>query len=81
MSLFFISKLSDSYFFRRCSVCEGPPHKRGIYIHTMEEGSVARMAGIKPGDQILHCNGRDFTCVHFYDVSASTGDRLKWTRS
>ena len=34
----------------------------------MDEGSVARMAGIKPGDQILQCNGRDFTSVHFYDV-------------
>lgn len=48
-----------------CSVCEGPPHRRGVYIQTTEEGSVARMAGIKSGDRILHCNGMDMTSVDF----------------
>ncbi|KAI9555855.1 Harmonin [Daphnia sinensis] len=48
-----------------CSVCEGPPHRRGVYIQTTEEGSVARMAGIKAGDRILHCNGMDMTSVDF----------------
>nr|CAH0110013.1 unnamed protein product [Daphnia galeata] len=48
-----------------CSVCEGPPHRRGVYIQTTEEGSVARVAGIKSGDRILHCNGMDMTSVDF----------------
>ncbi|XP_059352087.1 harmonin-like isoform X1 [Daphnia carinata] len=48
-----------------CSVCEGPPHRRGVYIQSTEEGSVARVAGIKAGDRILHCNGMDMTSVDF----------------
>ena len=50
------------------SVCEGPPHRRGVYIQTTEEGSVARVAGIKSGDRILHCNGMDMTSVDFDEV-------------
>ena len=50
------------------SVCEGPPHKKGIYIRSTDEGSVARAAGIKPGDRILHCNGRDVTAMDFDEV-------------
>lgn len=52
-----------------CSVCEGPPHRRGVYIRSTEEGSVARVAGIKPGDRILHCNGMDMTSVDFDEVT------------
>ncbi len=50
------------------SVCEGPPHRRGVYVQTTEEGSVARVAGIKSGDRILHCNGMDMTSVDFDEV-------------
>ena len=50
------------------SVCEGPPHRRGVYVQSTEEGSVARVAGIKAGDRILHCNGMDMTSVDFDEV-------------
>lgn len=50
------------------SVCEGPPFKRGVYIQSTDEGSVARAAGIRAGDRILHCNGMDMTCMDFDEV-------------
>lgn len=49
-------------------MCEGPPHKKGIYVQSTDEGSVARAAGIKTGDRILHCNGMDVTAIDFDEV-------------
>lgn len=34
----------------------------------VREGGIAREAGLRPGDQILSCNGIDFTNVNFNEV-------------
>ena len=46
-------------------MCEGPAHKKGLYIQSTDEDSVARNAGIKAGDRILYCNGHDVTFMDF----------------
>ena len=53
------------WFVVDCSVCEGPSHKKGLYIQSTDEDSVARNAGIKAGDRILYCNGNDVTFMDF----------------
>lgn len=35
----------------------------------VRDGGIAREAGLRPGDQILSCNGLDFTNVSFNEVS------------
>ena len=51
-----------------CSVCRGPPHKPGIFVQSTKPGGLARNAGIRPGDQILDCNGVSFQNADFTEA-------------
>lgn len=51
------------------SICKGPEWKPGIYVQFVREGGIAREAGLRPGDQILSCNGLEFTNAMFKEVS------------
>lgn len=46
-------------------ICKGPEWKPGIFVQFTKENGVARNAGLRPGDQILSCNGHDFTNIAF----------------
>lgn len=46
-----------------CGICKGPDWKPGIFVQFTKEGGLAREAGMRPGDQILQCNG-----VSFYEM-------------
>ncbi|KFB42176.1 AGAP004018-PA-like protein [Anopheles sinensis] len=48
-----------------CGICKGPDWKPGIFVQFTKEGGVAREAGLRPGDQILSCNGHSFAEVSF----------------
>ncbi|XP_047023004.1 uncharacterized protein LOC124632273 isoform X1 [Helicoverpa zea] len=48
-----------------CGICKGPEWKPGIFVQFVREGGIAREAGLRPGDQILSCNGLDFSNVTF----------------
>ncbi|CAG9090673.1 unnamed protein product [Plutella xylostella] len=48
-----------------CGICKGPDWKPGIFVQFVRDGGLARGAGLRPGDQILACNGHDFTNVAF----------------
>lgn len=52
-------------FFR---ICKGPEWKPGIFVQFTKENGVARNAGLRPGDQILSCNGQDFTNIAFTEA-------------
>ncbi|GBP59494.1 hypothetical protein EVAR_42399_1 [Eumeta japonica] len=51
-----------------CGICKGPEWKPGIFVQFVREGGIAREAGLRPGDQILACNGKDFTNIAFNDA-------------
>ncbi|XP_063702697.1 uncharacterized protein LOC134832563 [Culicoides brevitarsis] len=51
-----------------CGICKGPEWKPGIFIQFTKENGVARNAGLRPGDQILSCNGIDFTNIAFNEA-------------
>ncbi|XP_014280394.1 whirlin isoform X2 [Halyomorpha halys] len=44
-----------------CGICKGPEWKPGVFIQFTKENSIARQAGLRPGDQILQCNNFVFT--------------------
>ncbi|KAF6199796.1 hypothetical protein GE061_006094 [Apolygus lucorum] len=44
-----------------CGICKGPEWKPGVYVQFTKENSIARLAGLRPGDQILQCNNFTFT--------------------
>ncbi|XP_039444290.1 uncharacterized protein LOC120424285 [Culex pipiens pallens] len=51
-----------------CGICKGPEWKPGIFVQFTKEGGVAREAGLRPGDQILSCNGREFADITFAEA-------------
>ncbi|XP_075972856.1 uncharacterized protein LOC142974422 isoform X2 [Anticarsia gemmatalis] len=51
-----------------CGICKGPDWKPGIFVQFVREGGIAREAGLRPGDQILSCNGLDFSNVSFNEA-------------
>ncbi|KAJ0179305.1 hypothetical protein K1T71_005017 [Dendrolimus kikuchii] len=51
-----------------CGICKGPEWKPGIFVQFVREGGIAREAGLRPGDQIISCNGIDFTDVTFNEA-------------
>ncbi|KAL9880730.1 uncharacterized protein ACN2A1_012083 isoform 1-T3 [Glossina fuscipes fuscipes] len=51
-------------------ICKGPEWKPGIFVQFTKEKSVARDAGLKPGDQILSVNSIDFADVLFSEAVA-----------
>lgn len=53
-------------------ICKGPDWKPGIFVQFTKENSVSEEAGLRPGDQIVSCNG-----VNFYDISFSNVSILK----
>lgn len=51
---------------------KGPEWKPGIFVQYTKENSLARGAGLKPGDQIIQCNNVVFTPdIPFTEVSSS----------
>ncbi|XP_041972917.1 uncharacterized protein LOC121728741 isoform X2 [Aricia agestis] len=54
-----------------CGICKGPDWKPGIFVQFIREGGIAREAGLRPGDQILSCNGLDFGNISFNDAIAA----------
>ncbi|XP_046673575.1 uncharacterized protein LOC124362804 isoform X3 [Homalodisca vitripennis] len=44
-----------------CGICKGPEWKPGIFVQFTKENSLARNAGLRPGDQIIQCNNVVFT--------------------
>ncbi|XP_035772891.1 uncharacterized protein LOC118456341 [Anopheles albimanus] len=51
-----------------CGICKGPDWKPGIFVQFTKEGGVAREAGLRPGDQILSCNGHSFAEASFSEA-------------
>jgi C-terminal processing protease CtpA/Prc len=54
------------------SICKGPPERPGIFIQSTKEGGLAKELGLKPGDQILECNGMPLDDLDFSEVSDAT---------
>lgn len=54
--------------------------EKGVYIMKVEPGGPAAVAGLRPGDRILQCNGRDFTLVTHkkaVDIIKKTGPYIE----
>ncbi|XP_059619167.1 uncharacterized protein LOC132263422 [Phlebotomus argentipes] len=51
-------------------ICKGPEWKPGIFVQFTKEIGVARDAGLRPGDQLLSCNGMDFADILFSEAVA-----------
>ncbi|XP_037301203.1 uncharacterized protein LOC115448966 isoform X2 [Manduca sexta] len=51
-----------------CGICKGPEWKPGIFVQFVRDGGIAKDAGLRPGDQILSCNGIDFSNVAFNEA-------------
>ncbi|CAG2058998.1 unnamed protein product [Timema podura] len=51
-----------------CGICKGPDWKPGIFVQFTKENGIAREAGLRPGDQIIHCNGVTFKDITFGDA-------------
>jgi len=51
-----------------CSICKGPVEKPGIFIQSTKAGRLAREVGLRPGDQIIECNGASFKNIEFGDA-------------
>ncbi|CAG9791944.1 unnamed protein product [Diatraea saccharalis] len=51
-----------------CGICKGPEWKPGIFVQFVREGGIAQEAGLRPGDQIISCNGQDFANVTFNEA-------------
>ncbi|XP_055710946.1 uncharacterized protein LOC129806406 isoform X2 [Phlebotomus papatasi] len=51
-------------------ICKGPEWKPGIFVQFTKEIGVARDAGLRPGDQLLSCNGVDFGDILFSEAVA-----------
>ena len=47
---------------------QGPAEKPGIFIQSTKAGRLAREAGLRPGDQIILCNGVSFRNIEFGDA-------------
>ncbi|XP_053681313.1 uncharacterized protein LOC128732168 [Anopheles nili] len=53
-----------------CGICKGPDWKPGIFVQFTKEGGVAREAGLRPGDQLMSCNGHSFAEASFGEAVA-----------
>ncbi|XP_038213651.1 ribonuclease 3 isoform X1 [Zerene cesonia] len=51
-----------------CGICKGPEWKPGIFVQFVREGGIAKEAGLRPGDQILSCNGLNFSNISFNEA-------------
>ncbi|XP_045526070.1 uncharacterized protein LOC123715200 isoform X2 [Pieris brassicae] len=51
-----------------CGICKGPEWKPGIYVQFVRDGGIAKEAGLRPGDQVLSCNGLDFSNISFNEA-------------
>ncbi len=51
-----------------CSVCRGPADKPGVFVQSTKPGGLARGAGLRPGDQVLDCNGVSFQHLEFQEA-------------
>lgn len=51
-------------------ICKGPEWKPGIFVQFTKENGIARESGLRPGDQILSCNGIDFGDIQFSEAVA-----------
>ena len=47
---------------------QGPIEKPGIFIQSTKAGRLAREVGLRPGDQIIECNGASFRNIEFGDA-------------
>ena len=58
-------------------ICRGPDWRPGIFVQFTKEGP-ARDAGLRPGDQLLQCNGVPFLDIPFSEVrpAAAVGPAL-----
>lgn len=62
-------------FLLLCSICRGPDWRPGIFVQFTKEAGPARDAGLRPGDQLLQCNGTPFTDIPFSEVSGNPEQR------
>lgn len=53
-----------------CGICKGPDWKPGIFVQFTKENGIAKESGLQPGDQIVSCNGIDFTDILFSEAVA-----------
>ena len=60
---FFIFIFTNDAFY-----AQGPAEKPGIFIQSTKAGRLAREAGLRPGDQIMECNGVSFRSIEFGDA-------------
>ncbi|XP_067012697.2 protein scribble homolog [Anabrus simplex] len=51
-----------------CGICKGPDWRPGIFVQFTKENGLARECGLRPGDQIVECNGISFTNIQFGDA-------------
>jgi hypothetical protein len=51
-------------------ICKGPDWKPGIFVQFTKENGIAKEAGLQPGDQIVSCNGIDFSDILFSEAVA-----------
>lgn len=49
-------------------ICKGPDWKPGIFVQFTKENGIARESGLRPGDQLLSCNGNDFSDIAFSEA-------------
>ncbi|CAG7825867.1 unnamed protein product, partial [Allacma fusca] len=49
-------------------ICKGPPERPGIFVQSTKSNGVAREAGLRPGDQIIQCNGHSFLNIPFAEA-------------
>ncbi|OWR42012.1 putative harmonin, partial [Danaus plexippus plexippus] len=61
-----------------CGICKGPEWKPGIFVQFVREGGIAREAGLRPGDQIMSCNGHDFSNISFNEATMNRIKRRTW---
>lgn len=59
--------MSCSWIFSR-RICKGPDWKPGIFVQFTKENGIARESGLRPGDQILSCNGINFGDIAFNEA-------------
>ncbi|XP_063234575.1 uncharacterized protein LOC134537741 isoform X3 [Bacillus rossius redtenbacheri] len=51
-----------------CGICKGPDWKPGIFVQFTKDNGIAKEVGLRPGDQVLQCNGITFRDITFSDA-------------
>lgn len=59
-----------NYFVHTHSICAGPEWKPGIFVQFTKDNGIAKESGMQPGDQIVSCNGIDFSNIPFSEAVA-----------